>query len=107
VVFPAFVIARSTEIARRQPLSSSARFVIAAAASVMFLKMAGLLHPAVANNDAVFNAPACVGPGRPVLFRAADAGWRDIPVYQSCIFAAPVAAHHRSPGAHSCGHGSR
>ena len=56
VVLPAFVIARATELAQRHPLSSSARFVIAAAASVMFLKLAGLLHPAKAIGDALFNA---------------------------------------------------
>jgi hypothetical protein len=46
VILPAFVLARAIELARRQPLTSSARFVVAAAASVMFLKLAGLLHPA-------------------------------------------------------------
>lgn len=56
VVLPAFVIARVTEVARRQPLTSSARFVIAAAASVMYLKLTGLLHPAKPVVDAVFNA---------------------------------------------------
>jgi hypothetical protein len=56
VVLPAFVLARATELGRRQPLTSSARFVVAAAASVMFLKLAGLLHPAKPVVDAVFHA---------------------------------------------------
>jgi hypothetical protein len=58
VVFPAFVIARTTELVRRQSLSlsSSARFVIAVAASVMYLKMTGLLHPAKPVIDALFHA---------------------------------------------------
>ena len=56
VVFTAFVIARSIELARPRPLSSSARFVIAAAASVMFLKLTGLLHPAKPIVDALFHA---------------------------------------------------
>ena len=56
VVFPAFVIARSAEIVRRQALSSSARFVIAAAAAIMYLKLAGLLHPAKPLIDATFHA---------------------------------------------------
>jgi len=56
VVFPAFIIASVTQLARKHPLSSSARFVIASAASVMFLKLAGLLHPAKPIGDALFNA---------------------------------------------------
>ena len=56
VVVPAFFIARGVEIARRQSLTSSARFVFAAAASVMYLKLAGLLHPAKPIGDAMFNA---------------------------------------------------
>jgi hypothetical protein len=56
VVVPAFVITRTAEIVRRQSLTSSARFVIAAAAAVMYLKLAALLHPAKPIIDAVFHA---------------------------------------------------
>lgn len=56
VVLPAFILARAVEQWRRQPLTSSARFVVAASASVMFLKVAGLLHPAKSLVDAMFHA---------------------------------------------------
>ncbi len=56
IILPAFLLARAIELWRRQPLTSSARFVVAAAASVIFLEMAGLLHPAKALVDAMFHA---------------------------------------------------
>jgi hypothetical protein len=56
VILPAFVLARFVETWRRQPLNSSARFVVAAAACVTFLELAGLYHPAKAIIDAVFHA---------------------------------------------------
>lgn len=55
VMAPAFVIARVIERWRREPLSSSARFVIACCASALFLKLAGLYHPAKPIIDAMLN----------------------------------------------------
>lgn len=54
-IVPAVVIARALEW-RRAPLSSSARFVLAASASALMLKLAGLLHPSKPIIDALFNA---------------------------------------------------
>ncbi len=56
VVLPTFALARAIEAWRRQALSSSARFVMAASASALFLKLAGLLHPAKPIIDAMFHA---------------------------------------------------
>lgn len=55
IVLSTLVLARVVEYFRRQPLSSSARFVLAASASVLFLKLAGLYHPAKPIIDSVFN----------------------------------------------------
>ena len=54
-IVPAVAIARALEW-RRAPLSSSARFVLAASASALMLKLAGLLHPSKPVIDALFNA---------------------------------------------------
>lgn len=56
IVLPAFVLARAIERVRRAPLSSSARFVFAAGASVAYLKLTALLHPAKPIVDALFHA---------------------------------------------------
>jgi hypothetical protein len=55
-ILPAVAIARALERLRRVPLSSSARFVLAASASALMLKLAGLLHPSKPIIDALFNA---------------------------------------------------
>ncbi len=56
VVGPAFLVAQVIERWRREPLSSTARFVVACCAAVLFLKLAGLYHPAKPIIDAEFNA---------------------------------------------------
>jgi len=56
VVVPSFLIAQVIERWRKEPLSSTARFVIACCAAVLFLKLAGLYHPAKPDIDATFNA---------------------------------------------------
>jgi hypothetical protein len=56
IVLPAVVLARTIERWRGQALTSSARFVFASTASVIFLQMAGLLHPAKPIVDAQFHA---------------------------------------------------
>lgn len=56
VVGPSFVLAQVIERWRREPLSSTARFVVACCAAVLFLKLAGLYHPAKPIIDADFNA---------------------------------------------------
>ncbi|HEX5071275.1 MAG TPA: hypothetical protein VFV78_13750 [Vicinamibacterales bacterium] len=56
VVGPAFLVARVIERWRHEPLSSTARFVVACCAAVLFLKLAGLYHPAKPVIDADFNA---------------------------------------------------
>jgi hypothetical protein len=55
VVGPAFLLAQVIERWRREPLSSTARFVVACCAAVLFLKLAGLYHPAKPIGDADFN----------------------------------------------------
>jgi len=55
VIAPAFVVARVIERWRREPLSSTARFVVACCAAALFLKLAGLYHPAKPIIDAMFN----------------------------------------------------
>ena len=55
VILSTVVLARLGEIWRRQSLSSSARFVLACAAAVLFLKLAGLFHPAKPIIDAMFH----------------------------------------------------
>jgi hypothetical protein len=56
IVVPMILLARGIERWRGKPLSSSARFVLAATASVLFLKLAGLYHPSKPIIDAVFHA---------------------------------------------------
>ena len=56
IVAAALGISRTIHIIRREALSSTARFVIAGSAIVLFLQMAGLMHPAKIISDAVFNA---------------------------------------------------
>jgi hypothetical protein len=56
VILSTFVLARLGQFWRKRPLSSSARFVLACASAVLFLKLAGLLHPAKPIIDAMFHA---------------------------------------------------
>lgn len=55
IVASALALSRAIHIWRREALTSSARFVVAASASVLFLKILGLLHPAKPVIDAMFN----------------------------------------------------
>jgi hypothetical protein len=55
-IAPAVALSRGIEVFRREPLSSSARFVVAASASTLMLQLVGLLHPMKPIIDAQFNA---------------------------------------------------